>query len=59
MSADITYTTDAEEGQTVFSANSPAGKEYLGETQLAVTDEEAKANIEPASAAGLAIIPFP
>lgn len=59
MSADITYAIDVEEGQTVFSANSPAGEEYLGDTQLAVPNEEAKVYIEQASAAGLAIIPFP
>jgi hypothetical protein len=59
MSADITYAIDAEEDQTIFSANSPAGEEFLGDTQLAVPNEEAKVYIGQASAAGLTIIPFP
>jgi hypothetical protein len=59
MSADITYATNAEEGQTVFSANSPAGEEFLDGTELAVPNEVAKYYLEKAKAEGLTIVPFP
>jgi hypothetical protein len=52
MSADITYAIDAEEGQTVFSANSPAGEEFLD-------GGGPERGSELARAAGLTIVPFP
>jgi hypothetical protein len=59
MAADITYSIDAEAGETIFSANSPAGEQFLGGPELAFPNDEAKAYLEQAKAAGLTVVPFP
>jgi hypothetical protein len=57
MAADITYATDG--GNTVFSADTPAGEEFLDGRELAVPNEDAKEYLDRAKAAGLTIVPFP
>jgi hypothetical protein len=57
MAADITYTTDG--GNTVFSADTPAGEEFLDGRELAVPNEDAKEYLDRANAAGLMVVPFP
>jgi hypothetical protein len=56
--ADITYSTDAD-GQTTFSANTPAGEAFLGVRELEVPNERAQAFLEQARADGLIVILFP
>jgi hypothetical protein len=56
---DITYSIDSESGETTFSANSPAGVEFLGDTQRTVDNDEATSLIELAQEKGLTIVPFP
>ena len=56
---DITYAIDSEAGETTFSANSPAGEEFLGDTQRTLDNDEAASFIELAKEKGLTIIPFP
>lgn len=59
MPVDITYSIGAEDGQTTFSANTPAGEVFLDGSELAVPNDEAKAYLENARAAGLTVVPFP
>jgi hypothetical protein len=59
MPTDITYSIDAEAGETTFSANSPAGEEFLDGPELVVPNDEAKAYLEQAKAAGLTVVAFP
>jgi hypothetical protein len=59
MIADITYFIDADAGETIFSANSPAGEEFLDGPKLSVPNDEARDYLENARAAGLTIVPFP
>ena len=55
---DITYSNNAD-GQTTFSANTPAGEAFLGIRELEVPNERAQAFLEEARADGLIVIPFP
>jgi hypothetical protein len=57
LKADITHSSDADE--TTFSANTPAGEEFLEDTEIAMPNSEAKEFLEAAKAAGLTVVPFP
>jgi hypothetical protein len=59
MPADITYAIDAEEGNTVFSAHTPGGEEFLDGPELAIPNRDAKEYLDRAKAAGLMVVPFP
>ena len=51
--ADITYSSF--EGDTTFSAHTPAGEQFLGTTKLSVRTSEANAIRRKAEADGLTI----
>jgi hypothetical protein len=42
-----------------FSADTPAGEEFLDGPELAVPNEDAKEYLDRARAAGLLVVPFP
>ena len=57
LKGDISYSSDADE--TTFSANTPAGEEFLEGPEIAVPNDQAKEFLESANAAGLTVLPFP
>jgi hypothetical protein len=57
--ADITFSINADNRQTTFSANTPAGEEFLGGPELVVPNEKAQAYRDEARAAGLIVKAFP
>lgn len=57
LQGDITYSSDVEE--TTFSANTPAGEEFLDGAELSVSNQQAQELVEKAKAAGLTVLPFP
>jgi hypothetical protein len=59
MPADITYSINADTQKTVFSANTPAGEEFLDGKELTVPNAEAKEYLEKAKEGGLVVVPFP
>ena len=57
--ADITFSIDADAGETIFSASTPKGDKFLGSPELTVPNSEAKDYVEKAKSAGLVVVPFP
>lgn len=57
LQGDISYSSDADE--TTFSANTPAGEEFLEAAELAIPNDEAKEYLDKAREAGLTVVAFP
>ena len=57
--ADITYSIDADNRETIFSANTPAGEAFLGGSERVVPNEHAPSCLEAARAYGLIVEPWP
>jgi hypothetical protein len=57
LQGDISYSTNG--GETTFSANTPAGEEFLDGPELVAPNQEAQEFIGEAKAAGLTVLPFP
>jgi hypothetical protein len=56
---DITYSIDADHKETIFSANTPAGENFLGGPEQVVPNEKVLAYLVLAQAVGLIVKPFP
>jgi hypothetical protein len=56
LKADIDYTSDGDD--TTFSANTPAGQEYLGGPEITLPSTDAAQFVADGRARGLTIQPF-